>query len=81
MNEIEKLLRKISKRDRERLLEIVEKIVKGDKALRFEKIKNTDFYRIRSGKFRIIFHKENGRPVIDGIKMKNESTYKNFKIW
>lgn len=78
MNEIEKLLRKISSKDRERLLEIVEKLVKGDKALKFEKIKNTDFYRIRSGKFRIIFHKENSEFIIDGIKMRNEGTYKNL---
>jgi mRNA-degrading endonuclease RelE of RelBE toxin-antitoxin system len=78
MNEIEKLLRKISKKDRERLLEIVEKLVRGDKTLRFEKIKNTDFYRIRSGKFRIIFHKENSEFVIDGIKMRNENTYERL---
>jgi mRNA-degrading endonuclease RelE of RelBE toxin-antitoxin system len=79
MNEIEKLLRKISGKDRERLLEITEKLVKGDKALKFEKIKNTDFYRIRSGKFRIIFHKENGEFVVDGIKMRNECTCENYK--
>lgn len=78
MNEIEKLLRKISKKDRKRLLEIAERLVNGNKALRFEKIKNTDFYRIRAGKFRIIFHKENGEYVIDGIKMRNESTYERF---
>ncbi len=78
MNEIEKLLRKIFKKDRERLLQITERLVKGDKTLKFEKIKNTDFYRIRSGKFRIIFHKENGVFIIDGIKMRNESTYEHF---
>lgn len=78
MDKIEKLLRKISKRDRERLLEIAEKLVRGDKALRFEKVKNTDFYRIRSGKFRIIFHKESGEVIIDGIKMRSESTYERF---
>lgn len=78
MDKIEKLLRKISKKDRERLLEIAEKLVRNDKALRFEKVKNTDFYRFRSGKFRIIFHKENGEIIIDGIKMRNESTHERF---
>lgn len=78
MDKIAKLLRKISKKDRERLLGIVEKLIKGDKTLRSEKIKNTDFYRIRSGKFRIIFHKESREFVIDGIKMRNESTYERF---
>lgn len=78
MNEIEKLLRKISKKDRCRLLEIVKRLVGGDKTLRFEKIKNTDFYRIRAGKFRIIFHKESVGYIIDGIKIRNESTYERF---
>lgn len=78
MNKIEKLLRKISKKDRERLLEILEKLVEGDKTLRFEKIKNTDFYKLHSGKFRIIFHKEKGQIVIDGIKLRDENTYKRL---
>jgi mRNA-degrading endonuclease RelE of RelBE toxin-antitoxin system len=78
MDKIEKLLRKISKKDRERLLEIVQKLIAGDKNLRFEKIKNTDFYKIRSGNFRIIFHKENGKFIIDGIRMRNEETYEHI---
>lgn len=78
MNKIEKLLRKISKKDRGRLLEIVKMLDRGEKALKFEKIKNTDFFRIRSGKFRIIFHKEGGNFIIDGIRMRNEETYKNL---
>lgn len=72
MNKIEKFLRKISKKDRGRLLEIVEMLDRGDKALKFEKIKNTDFFRFRSGKFRIIFHKEGNNLIIDGIRMRNE---------
>ncbi len=78
MDKIEKLLRKISKKDRDRLLEIVKRLVGGDKTLRFEIIKNTDFYRIRSGRFRIIFHKKGDEFIIDGIRMRNESTYECF---
>ena len=76
MNKIEKLLQKISKKDRGRLLEILERLVGGDKKLRFEKIKNTDFYKVRSRKFRIILHKEKGEVIIDSIRLRDENTYK-----
>ncbi len=79
MDKIEKLLRKISKSDRKRLLEIINLLLEGKKAgLNIQKIKNTDFYRLRSGRFRIIFHLDgqNKEVVVDSIKLRNENTYK-----
>ncbi|PIT87072.1 MAG: hypothetical protein COU31_04850 [Candidatus Magasanikbacteria bacterium CG10_big_fil_rev_8_21_14_0_10_40_10] len=77
MDKIEKLLRKISKKDRERLLQIVELLVLNKtKNLDVKKLKNTDFYRLRSGRFRIIYHKENKEIIIDAIKLRDENTYK-----
>lgn len=76
MNKIEKLLKKISKKDRERLLNIVERLIGKNKSLKIIKIKNTDFHRVRVGKFRIIFHKENNEIIIDSIILRNENTYK-----
>lgn len=79
MDKIEKLLRKVSLQDRERLLIIVEKLISGKtKDLNIKKLKGTDFYRLRKGKFRIIFHKEskNREVVIDSIKLRNERTYR-----
>lgn len=78
MNQIEKLLRKISKKDREKLLKLITLILNGDKKIKILGIKNTDFFRVRSGCFRIIFHKENNEVIIDSIKMRNENTYKNL---
>lgn len=78
MNQIEKLLRKISKKDREKLLKIITLILNGDKKIKILSIKNTDFFRVRSGCFRIIFHKEKNEVIIDSIKMRNENTYKNL---
>ena len=78
MDKIEKLLQKISKKDRERLLNIIKRLVGGDKALKFEKIKNTDFYKVRSGHFRIIFHRDSGEVIIDAIKIRSESTYEHL---
>lgn len=78
MNKIEKLFQKISKKDRDSLLLIVEEIISGKDISHLKPIKleGLDLYRIRKGNFRIIFHKENDSPIIDSIKLRNENTYK-----
>ncbi|MBU0596712.1 type II toxin-antitoxin system RelE/ParE family toxin [Patescibacteria group bacterium] len=77
MDKIEKLLRKISKKQREFLLGVIKKLLSGkNEGLDIKKLKDTDFYRLRSGRFRIIFHKENNEIIIDGIKLRDENTYK-----
>ena len=77
MDKIQKLLRKISNENREKLLELVERLLIGnEKGLNIKKIANSEFYRLRSGRFRIIFHKENKNVIIDSIKLRNEKTYK-----
>ena len=77
MDKIAKLLKKISPQDREALLALVQKLMAGDKSLAVIKLKNSDFYRVRHGNFRIIFHKAGG-VVIDSIKLRNDNTYKNL---
>lgn len=79
MNRIEKLLRKISKGDRERLLNVTERLMHGETAgLDIKKIVGTDLSRLRSGRFRIIFHLEGEEPVIDSVKLRNEATYRRI---
>jgi len=80
MDRIEKLLRKISQKDRQRISKLNEALIKGETTgLDIIKIVNSDFYRLRSGNFRIIFHyDETGEAVIDAIKLRNENTYKNL---
>ncbi len=78
MNKIEKLLLKVSEKDRINLLQFLEAIISGNQNLKTIKIKNTDFFRVRFKKFRIIFHKENKEIIIDSIKLRNENTYKNL---
>jgi len=79
MDKIQKLLKKISRKDRERLLEIIDKLA-GRKysSLDAKKIINSDLYRLRSGRFRVIFHKDDKTRdvIIDSIKLRNEKTYK-----
>jgi len=81
MEKIEKLFRKISKKDRIKLLALINKLPNKDKRknLRMEKIKDSDFYKIRKGNFRIIFHHDSkNKVVIDSIKLRNEKTYRNL---
>ncbi len=77
MDAIKKLFRKISSKDQSSILAITERLANGDKSVVLEKIKNTDFYRVRYKDYRIIFHRENGIAVIDSIKMRNDNTYKS----
>jgi mRNA-degrading endonuclease RelE of RelBE toxin-antitoxin system len=78
MNKIEKLLRKISKKDGNDLLCAVRQIIDSDKDVKSVKIKNTDFFRVRHGQFRIIFHKDGDEIIIDSIRMRNDNTYKGL---
>lgn len=78
MEKIEKLLKKISREDRERLLKIIERLLnKNKKGLQIKKVKDTDFFRLRSGRFRIIFHYDKSdNVIIDSIQLRDGNTYK-----
>ncbi len=78
MDHIAKLFKKISKKDRDILRELVLLLQdsKERKKLSIKKLQNSDFYRVRKGRFRIIFHIEKKCVVIDSIKLRNENTYK-----
>ena len=78
MNKIEKLLRKISKKERVELLGIVKDLINGSDKIKSIKIKNTNFFRVRHGQFRIIYHKEGGEVIVDNVRMRNENTYKGL---
>lgn len=78
MDKIQKLLLKISKKDREILLNLLQLVISGERNLKTIKIKNSDFFRVRFRQFRIIFHKDKADIIIDSIKLRNENTYKNL---
>ena len=79
MDKIGKLFKKISERDRVAILTTLEKLIDKEKrkSLDIKKIEDTDFLRVKQGRYRIIFHYENGCPVIDSIRLRNDNTY-NF---
>ncbi len=78
MDKIKKLLRKISKRDNEILLEAIRLVRSGEWAgLSVKKLQGSDFYRARKGHFRIIFHCDFLKKfVVDSVKLRDEKTYK-----
>jgi len=79
MNRIEKLFRKISAGERALLLDISKKLMAGETVgINIKKLSDSNFYRLRKGIFRIIFHYENKNTVIDSIRIKNEKTYKEY---
>jgi len=79
MDRIEKLFRKISAGERELLLSISKKLMNGEIAgLNIKKLSGSDFYRLRKGVFRIIFHYKNKIPIVDSIRLKNERTYHEY---
>lgn len=79
MDEIEKLFRKISPKDRLLLQNIILDLLNNKKSFDIKKIKDSDFYRLRKNKFRIIFHYDSQKEiVIDSIRMRREKTYRDF---
>ena len=78
MDHIVKLFKKISKKDRDALKSLILLLqdAKERKKLNIKKLQNSDFYRARKGRFRVIFHIEGKSVVIDSIKLRNENTYK-----
>lgn len=77
MRDIEKLLRKISNKERQALLSIVDILLsKNHKGLAIKKLKGSDFYRLRKGVFRIIFHYNGHHDIeIDSVRLRREDTY------
>lgn len=81
MDNTEKLFRKISKKERIILKELIIKISdkKERKNLKAIKLKESDFYKLRKGRYRILFHLDKNKEVIiDSIRLRNEKTYKNL---
>jgi len=79
MDRIEKLFQRISQSDRQRLLNLIQQLVAAKlKNMNIRKVKNTDFFRLKSDRYRIIFHRQDKEIIIDSIKLRSEDTYKNL---
>lgn len=77
MDRIEKELLKLSSKERARVRELLEKILRKDmKGIEVKKLKaRKDIFRVRKGDIRIIYRDNNGSIAILAIERRNENTY------
>lgn len=80
MNRIEKFLARLDAKHREQVLPIVALIVAGQwQQLNVKKLKGYENrFRVRVGKFRIIFDTDNGVAYLRDLDFRDEDTYKNL---
>ncbi len=78
MDKIEKALRKLSPKERERVKQILEALARGDFAkLDIKKLKGRDdIFRARKGEIRILYRTEKGKIFLLTIERRNDTTYK-----
>lgn len=79
MDEIEKLLRKAKRKDRERLLEVMQDLQKGKlDGMHIKKLVGSSVYRIRVGNFRILFSIDSNtkQAIVESVRLRNEKTYR-----
>ncbi|MEK7488018.1 MAG: type II toxin-antitoxin system RelE/ParE family toxin [Patescibacteria group bacterium] len=80
MDKIEKELSRLSAKERARVREILEKLLRKDmRGVEVKKLKaRKDIFRVRKGNIRIIYRDNNGATSILAIERRNDNTYKKF---
>ncbi|OGZ05926.1 MAG: hypothetical protein A2845_03945 [Candidatus Lloydbacteria bacterium RIFCSPHIGHO2_01_FULL_49_22] len=80
MDSTEKLLRKISKDDRAILNKLTDdlQVPLLRKNMDILKLADSDYFRVRKGKFRAIFHFEGKEAIVDSVRLRNEKTYRDL---
>ncbi len=80
MDDIEKQLRKMSAKDRERIFRTLQKIIARDfSALDRKKLKGYEcIFRVRIGNYRIIYFDDGQKLIMKAIQRRNEATYRDF---
>lgn len=80
MDQIEKILKKLSKKEREAFLLLMFQLKKDyEKIPGIKKLSGyKNIYRVRVGKYRIIFKSKDKYAEIIRISKRNEQTYKNL---
>lgn len=78
MDKLEKALTRLSREERTSVKQLLQRIITGRlENLNLKKLKGyDDTYRVRKGKIRIIFQKNNGRPIIIAISRRTEAMYR-----
>lgn len=80
MNKIQKLLNKLSGKEREVVKNILTQVLSNNTGgLDIKKLVGSqDIFRVKKGKIRVIFVRENTNVSIISIQRRSEKTYKDF---
>jgi mRNA-degrading endonuclease RelE of RelBE toxin-antitoxin system len=80
MDQIKKQWNKINEKDREKIREIFEQLNQRNfKNLKREKLQGYDnIYRIRVGKYRIIYFDDKQQIILKYLKKRDEKTYREI---
>ena len=80
VDKIEKALRKLTEKERKLVKNILTKIQRGGvKDLDIKKLKGRDdIFRVRKGRIRVVFRKNNNKIFVLSIERRSDSTYKDF---
>lgn len=77
MNELDKLIKKVSTKERILIVTSMKAIKTGE--LIGEKIVGGNYYKVRVGRFRIIYYyTQSGNIEIETVRPRNEKTYRDF---
>ena len=77
MEQVEKQLRKMPRKERDRVLGVMEKIIQRDfLGLDRKQLKGLKWiFRVRVGNFRIIYFDDGNEIQFESVRRKSESTY------
>lgn len=80
MGKIEKQLRKIPEKDRERIFAALEQLLtRNFSALDRKQLKGYEsIFRIRVGSYRIVYYDDGEEIILKAIRKRDESTYRDF---
>lgn len=79
MDKIQKILKRLTEKERNKTLELWQKIINNKIAgLKPKKLSGfSNYYRIRSGKLRLVYKIENGKNIVVNIDYRKD-IYKNL---
>lgn len=79
MDKIEKLFRKLPSKERLHLSTAIDLLAENNlTGLDIKKLGGGEFYRLRRGRYRILFKKDGEENVVYEIRLRNDNTYKNL---
>ncbi|MCK5061172.1 hypothetical protein KAR28_01320 [Candidatus Parcubacteria bacterium] len=79
MDKIKKFINKLSPKEKNTLISKIKQLENREiKGLDIKKIKDSGYFRLRSGNIRLIFYYKNGDFVIEAVGSRNSTTYKNI---